>query len=443
MVLPAIGELRRQFDADASGVAWVLTGYLLTAAIFTPVFGRLGDMFGRRKMLVLSLLLFAAGSTVAALANSLELVVAGRLIQGASGGIFPLSFGIIRDEFPPALVPRSIGLISATVGVGGGLGLIVGGLLLDHLSYHWVFWLGTVLGLAAAAGAQLFVPESPERRPGKVDIPGAAVFGLGVALPLAAIARANSWGWGSPRVLGLFVAGALILVGWVVLERRTREPMADMRLLAAPPILVTNIATVLVGFGMFTSFVLVPQLAEDRFHSSPTTIGLLMLPGALSMLLSGPASGMLGARLGNKVPLALGGLITAAGLVGLALDHPTELSVLGWNLLASVGVGLAFAAMPNLIVEAAPRSKTGEATGFNTVMRSVGSSLGAQVSGAILVAHTGNDGFVIAFLLGAGVATLAAAGASLIPRVGHEHLSLSAEIGAAAPLPDPAVGGDR
>src|SRR5829696_4098035 len=130
-LIPALGELAQELDTDASGVAWTLTGYLLSAAVCTPIFGRLGDMFGKRRLLVIALAVFAAGSVVAALADSLELLVAGRVLQGVGGGIFPLCFAIIRDEFPPERVSASIGLISATFGIGGGAGLILGGTLVD------------------------------------------------------------------------------------------------------------------------------------------------------------------------------------------------------------------------------------------------------------------------------------------------------------------------
>src|SRR4051794_24864775 len=249
-LIPALGELKTALGTDASGVAWTLTGYLLAAAVFTPLFGRLGDMFGKRRMLVVSLAFFAAGSVVAALGDTLGTVVAGRVLQGVGGGIFPLCFGIIRDEFPRDRVGQSIGLISATLGIGGGLGLVIGGLLVDHASYHDIFWLSAVMAALAAGAVQLFIHESPVRQPGKVDVRGAAVLGVGLVLPMVAIARASEWGGGSPRPLALIAAGLVILAGWVVRERPTPDPMADIEPLRRPPVLVTNIATMLVGFGM-------------------------------------------------------------------------------------------------------------------------------------------------------------------------------------------------
>jgi EmrB/QacA subfamily drug resistance transporter len=433
MLIPALGELTHRLDTDPSGIAWVLTGYLLAAAVATPIAGRLGDMFGKRRLLVISLAVFAAGSTLAALGTSLEIVVAGRVLQGMGGGIFPLCFGIIRDEFPRERVARSIGLISAIFGIGGGAGLIAGGLIADHLSYHWIFWLGTISAVLAAVAIEIWVPESPERKPGRVDLRGAALLGVGLVMPLIAISRANDWGWGSTRTLALLAAGLVVLAVWVAVERRTEQPLADIPTLMKPPVLMTNIATLLVGFGMFGSFLLIPQLAEAPestgygFGLGATGAGLLLLPGALVMLFTGPLSGSLGTRFGSKLPLSLGAATTGVGLVGLGLDHGSELAVVAWAFLMSGGIGLAFAAMANLIVEAVPPVQTGEATGFNALTRSVGASIGSQVCAAILAgsvvagsAYPSDSGFTAAFLVSAGVAGVAAVIAVLIPRGEHQ-----------------------
>ena len=427
MLIPALTELAKSLNTDASGVAWTVTAYLLSAAVCTPVFGRLGDMFGKRRLLVVALGLFGAGSVVSALGTSIEVVVAGRVLQGAGGGIFPLCFGIIRDEFPRERVASSIGLISATFGIGGGAGLILGGLITDNVSYHWIFWLGAITAAIAAVAIEIFVPESPVRTPGRVDVRGAIVLGIGLSAPLLAIAQANDWGWGDTRTLGLFAVGVIVLTFWVWLQRRTPEPLVDIEMLREPTVAMTNIATLLVGFGMFGSFILIPQLAESPestgygFGLDATGAGLLMVPGALVMLVAGPLSGVLGTRFGSRLPLALGALITAFGLTMMALAHGSQGAMVLWNLVMSVGIGLAFAAMPNLIVEAVSAEETGQATGVNTLVRSVGASLGSQVSAAVLAGSVvagglpTDAGYTNAFLVGAGVALAAAITAFLIP----------------------------
>ena len=456
LVAPALPDIQRELHTSTTAVTYVLTAYLLSASIATPILGRLGDMFGKERVLVATLSVFAVGSLVAALSHSIEMLIAGRAIQGAAGAVFPLSFGIIRDEFPPERVSSSIGLISATAGIGGGLGLILGGLILDNASYHWIFWLGAAMALLAAIATMLFVHESPTRIPARVDVRGAIVLAIGLSIPMYAISQANAWGWTSAKMIGLTVAGLLILAFWVWLESRTEDPLADVSLLAKPAVAMTNLATMLVGFGMFGSFILIPQLVEAPevtgygFGLTATQAGLVMLPGALTMLFAGPLSGSLGSRFGNRLPMVLGCLISGIGLLGLGLDHGSTLSVVLWNVFGSIGIGLAFAAMPNLIMEAVPLEQTGEATGINALIRSVGSSLGSQVTASILtatiVASTSlptGDGFTTAFLAAAGMSIVAGFVAMLIPASGKSHLPVGEEIGAASILPDPAQAPDR
>src|SRR3954449_1879467 len=449
-VVPAIPDLMRGLHTDESGVTWTLTGYLIAAAVATPVVGRLGDIYGKRRMLVVALLAFAAGSVVAAVSSQLWVVVAGRVVQGVGGGIFPLCFAIIRDEFPPERVARGIGLMSALAGIGGGAGLILGGLLVDHASYSWIFWLGALMASVAAVSAWLYVPESPIRTPSRIDVRGALVLAVGLTLPLIAVSDASRVGWANPWTIGLIAAGVVVLALWVAFERRTPQPLVDIGALRNPPVLMTNIATLFVGFGMFGSFILIPMLAQAPvstgygFGVDATRAGLLLLPGSLAMLALGPLSGILGSRVGNKVPLAIGSFVTAAGLALLAVAHGSQAEVLVFSLVMSAGIGLAFAAMPNLIIEAVPAHQTGEATGLNTLVRSVGSSLGSQVSATILaasaVAGVATDaGFTRAFAASAVVAACAGVAATMIPRARtHVHAPVLDEIGSAAPLADPA-----
>jgi EmrB/QacA subfamily drug resistance transporter len=451
-LVPAIPELMRALHTDEAGVSWTLTGYLVAAAVFTPLVGRLGDIYGKRRLLVVALVAFGLGSVVAAVSASLWIVVAARVIMGVGGGIFPLCFAIVRDEFPRDRVARGIGLLSATAGIGGGIGLVVGGLLVDQLSYHWIFWLGVLMGFGAAAATQLLVPESPIRTPARLDVRGALVLAVGLVLPLIAVSQANDVGWGSARTLGLIAAGLVVLALWGELERRTEQPLADIATLATPPVLLTNLTTVLVGYGMFGSFILIPTLAQAApstgygFGDDATRGGLLLLPGCLAMLATGPLSGVLGSRVGSKVPLAIGSFTTALGLGLLAVAHGNQAEIVVFSLLMSAGIGLAFAAMPNLIIEAVPPEQTGEATGFNALVRSVGSSLGSQVSATILAASAVGGvateaGFTHAFVVSAVVALCASLAATAIPRPrAHPtaHAPVLGEIGAASPLPDPA-----
>ncbi|MGY1499223.1 MFS transporter [Streptomyces sp. QTS52] len=452
-IAPALGDMAASLHTTAQNATWALTGYLVAAAVLTPVFGRLGDMFGKRRLLVISLMLFALGGALAALGDNLAVVVAGRVVMGAGGGIFPLCFGIVRDEFPQERRAGAVGLISATAGIGGGLGLLMGGLLVDHASYRWIFIAGTAMAVLAAAAAHFLLPESPVRTPGKVDFIGTVLLGLGITAPLIAISQASSWGWTSGRTLGLVGAGLVVLAVFALVERRVAEPLVDMTVLMRWPVLMTNVATLLIGFGMFGIFLLLPQLIETPvasgygFGGDATRAGLLMLPGCLMMLVAGPVSGLLTTRFGGKVPLVLGGVVTAAGMALLAAEHGSQGAVLGFAMVVFTGIGLGFAAMPNLIVDAVEPAKTGEATGVNALLRSVGSSLGSQVIASVLANSVTarhplptEHAYTVSFLVAGAGALVAAAVALFIPRPrGHAHGSVLAEVGAAAPLPEPAL----
>ncbi|SNQ47745.1 Major Facilitator Superfamily transporter [Frankia canadensis] len=428
-VVPAIPVLARELRASVGDVTWTMSGYLVAAAILTPVIGRLGDMVGKRRMLVVSLAVFALGGVVAALAGQLWVVIAGRILQGAGGGVIPLCFGIIRDEFPPHRRPASIGLISAMLGIGGGLGLVLGGLLVDHATYHWIFWSGAAMAALAALSAQLLVPESPNRVPGRIDLVGTLLLGVGVALPLVGISQAKTWGWTSATTLGLIVAGVAVLGALVAFERRQAEPLINMTMLAQRPVLITNISTVLVGFGMFGAFLLIPQLAQTPkttgygFGTDATTAGLLMVPGSLAMLVTAPLAGVIAGRWGGRIAVLTGSLVTAAGLALLATVPDSRLALVLMGVVAFAGIGLVFAAIPNLVIDAVAADRTGEATGVNTLLRSIGSSLGSQICASILVSQvdpvTGiptADAYQIAFLFCAVIAVVAGLSALGLPR---------------------------
>jgi EmrB/QacA subfamily drug resistance transporter len=430
-VIPALGDLQRELGASASGIAWMVTAYLLVASIATPIFGRLGDMFGKQRLLAISLALFAAGSVVAALSSSLGLMIVGRGLQGLGGGVFPLSFGIIRDEFPAERVPTGIALLGAIAAIGSGIGLPLGGVLADGPGYHWIFWLGAIMGVLATITTHLFVPESPVRTPGRVDLAGAGILAAGLTALLIGISRGGDWGWGSDRTLGLLAAGLLVLVGFVFFERRTPSPLINMQTLARRPVLTTNISTLLVGSAMISTFVLVPQLAqlpeggEVGFGLSATEAGLLLVPGSVVSLLLAPLVGRVGERRGSKLPFFAGCVATAGALLGLALAHDSVGIVILWCALLFAGVGAAFAAIPNLIVSAVDEHETGEATGTNTVIRNIGAAIGAQVAGSIIAGHIlasgqpADVGYEAAFLIGAVGAAIAALSVLLIPgRVG-------------------------
>jgi EmrB/QacA subfamily drug resistance transporter len=428
MVAPALPDIQRQLGASTSAVTWVLTAFLLSASVTTPVIGRLGDMFGKERMLVAVLIVLGLGTLVSALSSSLGMLVAGRAIQGAGGAIFPLAFGIIRDEFPADRVGTGIGLISATFGIGGGSGLVLAGFIVDHLDYTWIFWLALVMIAGATLATHLFVPESPVKSPARIDWPGAAGLGVALTCVLVAVSQGNAWGWGSTRVLGLVGIGLALLVAWTRFELRSTHPLVDIRMLRLRGVWTTNVTTVLVGFGMFSAYLLLPQLvavpkaAGFGFGASVTAAGIFMLPSAAVMLFAGPLAGTLGTRFGARVPMLAGVAIALLSFVLFAVAHHASWEIYVASGLNGLGVGLSYAAMATLIVEAVPQSQTGIATGMNTIMRTVGGALGAQVVASVVSAHVqraglpAESGYTDAFWVSALVLAVALGCALLIPR---------------------------
>jgi EmrB/QacA subfamily drug resistance transporter len=414
LVAPALPAIQHDLHTSTTTVTFVLTAYLLSASVATPIVGRLGDMFGKERMLVLTLIAFGVGSLVAALSHSIEVLIAGRVIQGIGGAVFPLSFGIIRDEFPAHRVAAGIGLISATFGIGGGVGLVLSGVIVDHLSYEWLFWLGVAVVIPATIATHLFVPESPVKSPSRIDWGGAALLSAGLVALLVAVSEGNGWGWGSARVIGLFAAAAVLLSVWVAFEQRVRHPLVDIGMMRERAVFTTNLTALLVGFGMFGSFILIPQFVQTPseagfgFDASVTEAGLFLLPSAAIMLVAGPLSGWLGGRFGSKLPLLIGTAVASASFVFLALAHDERWMIYFGTTLLGLGIGFSFAAMANLIVEAVNQSQTGVATGMNTIMRTIGGAIGGQIAASVVAGHVAagsglpeESGFTIAFVMSA------------------------------------------
>jgi EmrB/QacA subfamily drug resistance transporter len=414
LVAPALPAIQHELHTSTTTVTFVLTAYLLSASVATPIVGRLGDMFGKERMLVLTLIAFGIGSLVAALSHSIEVLIAGRVIQGIGGAVFPLSFGIIRDEFPAHRVAAGIGLISATFGIGGGVGLVLSGVIVDHLSYEWLFWLGVAVVIPATIATHLFVPESPVKSPSRIDWGGAALLSAGLVALLVAVSEGNGWGWGSARVIGLFAAAAVLLSAWVAFEQRVRDPLVDIRMMRERAVFTTNLTALLVGFGMFGSFILIPQFVQTPteagfgFGATVTEAGLFLLPSAAIMLVAGPLSGWLGGRFGSRLPLLIGTAVASASFVFLALAHDERWMIYFGTTLLGLGIGFSFAAMANLIVEAVNQSQTGVATGMNTIMRTIGGSIGGQIAASVVAGHVAagsglaeESGFTIAFVMSA------------------------------------------
>jgi EmrB/QacA subfamily drug resistance transporter len=428
-VIPALSSLEHSLHTNETGVTWLLTGYLLSASVGTSIIGRLGDMYGKERLLLATLVMLAGGILVAALSSSLIPMIIGRVIQGAGGGIFPLAFGIVRDEFPKERVAGSIGLLSSILGVGGGIGIVIGGLIVEHLNFHWLYWIPLVVTVIAAFCTWRFIPESPIRTPGRVNWLAAALMSGGFICVLVAISETITWGWGSAKTLGLLAVGLLGTAAWVLVEVRSDEPLIDMAMMRIRGGWTTNVVAFLLGAGMYASFLVFPQFAQlpkstgFGFGASVVTAGLYLLPAALLMSVLGTVAGRVARRFGSKLAVIVGSGVTAVAFGWLAVAHAHPYDMLISAALLGIGIGLAFSALGNLIVEAVPPEQTGVATGMNTVMRTLGGALGGQIVATFIANNVAHGqptlpGFTASFALESGFLIVAMIAALFIPALG-------------------------
>ena len=392
VVVPALPQIGAQLGASATAVGWVATSTLLTASAFTPLLGRLGDVYGQRSVILGALILTLAGSLLAALTHTIALLIVARVLQGASFGLFPLAISVLRHELPKEKLTGAMVITASALGVGSGVTLVATGLLTqDNADYRRIFWLCVALTVVVLALAVAVIPRRTGER-GRVDYLGAAVLGLGLACLLLPISQGHKWGWGSATVIGLFVAALVILVGFLFLQRRTREPLVALGLLAHRPVLATNLASLCVGFAMFgailgaTYFVQTPEAVAGYGFSASVlrTSVAFMLPGAVASMFMGPLAGRLVVRIGPRLVLLLASVVGGLGMVSLALLHDTAAEVIVGLLIANAAIAIAYAAMPALLVMNVAPHETGVANSINSIMRTVGGSIGSALVITIL-----------------------------------------------------------
>ncbi|WP_308259038.1 MFS transporter [Pseudonocardia sp. H11422] len=430
LVVPLLPLFPRLLSTSAATAAWLVTATLVAGAVSAPVLGRLGDMYGKRRMLLIALVLIALGSLLGAVSPGVEVLLVARVLQGVSLGVVPLGLSIMRDELPADRVGSGIGLMSSSLGIGGAVGLPLTGLVAQALHWRWLFLGAAVLGAAQFLLVRRIVPESPLRTGGRFDLPGAVGLSAALVCLLLAISKGSEWGWSSARVLGLLTAAVLIFAVWGVLQLRTPGPLVDLRVSARPAVLWTNLTSILVGFAMFASFMVSTQILQAApatgygFGLSLVLAGVAMLPMGAAMTIFSPASARLSHRRGPRTTLVAGALVLALGNLGFAL-LPGNLSlvILATTVIA-IGAALAYSALPLLIMRAVPPTETAAANSLNTLMRQLGTSSCSAVVAAVSTALTVRVGvtvqpsaaaYTIIFLAAAGAALIATLIAALTP----------------------------
>lgn len=431
LVVPIQSQLPQLLDASRDDTAWVVTSTLLAAAVTTPIAGRLGDMYGKRRIVLVLLAVMMLGSVIAALSTGIIGMIIGRALQGAVVGVVPLGISILRDVLHENRVDSAIALMSATLGVGGALGLPISALVAENTDWHWLFWIAGGLGAVVFVLTLWIVPVSVLRTAGRFDYLGAAGLAVGLIGVLLAVSRGNTWGWTSPVTLALAIGGVAVLLLWGWYELRIDSPLLDLRVAARRPVLLTNLASVAMGFALFTSNVAYPQMLELPIATgvglglSLLAASLVVMPSGLVMMVLSPLSGALARTIGPRV-LLVAGAISLIVAYGFSLAFSSEV----WhfvvaNILIGFGIGFGYAAMPMLIMRAVPPSETGASNGLNALARSLGTSTSAAIVGVVLATLSAGEGdtrvptadaFQVSFLLGIGAAVIALVLALLIPK---------------------------
>jgi EmrB/QacA subfamily drug resistance transporter len=398
LVLPVLTTIAHDLHTTQATATWVLTAYLLSASICTPILGRLGDMFGKERMLVVALGALAVGSVLAAVAGSIGVMIIARVIQGAGGGVLPLSFGIIRDEFPARRVAGLVGLLAGMTAASSAIGTVLAGPIVSVLSYRWLFWLPAIVVTACTVCARLVIPRSTQRSPGRISWAGALLLSGWLVALLLAVSEAPTWGWGSTGVLVLLAVAAVLGVAWVWVETRSEHPLIDMAMMRMPVVWTTNLVAFLFGVDLYSTstfvleYVQAPVSSGYGFGASVSRAGFLMLPMGASMFAFSLASGRLTSRFGSKALLVVGSAVgvVAFFVLSFAHDRPWEIA-LAMGILGT-GFGLAFSAMSSLVVEGVEAHQTGVASGMNANIRTIGGAIGAAVVSSVIAATVTADG---------------------------------------------------
>ncbi len=432
LVIPIQGELPALLSTSAANASWVVTATLLGAAVAMPVTGRLADIHGKKPVLVTSAAVLLVGSLVCAVSSALPVVLVGRVLQGVAMGFIPVAISLAREVAPRHLVNTAVAGISATLGVGGALGLPLAAWVAQSFDWHVLFWISTVLAALIVVAAATLLPRVADKHPARLDVVGAIGLAVGLVAVLVAVTKGSTWGWSAASTLGLLAGGVVVLLAWGWFELRHDHPLVDLRATVRRPVLLTNIAALLVGFGMMAQSIVVPQLlqmpAETGFGLDQTILqaGLWMAPAGVMMLLMTPVSSRLLSTLGGRPALALGAAVVAVGYVlGIFLTAaPWQLMLA--TCVASAGVGIGYAAMPTLIMQNIPASEAASGVGVNALMRSMGTTVAGAVMAMVLTSRTtvlapgveipSHDAFRLCFAIGALAAFAAAVVALTIPR---------------------------
>jgi MFS family permease len=391
VVLPLVPELPRLLGASADGASWVVTATLISGALATPVVSRLADMYGKRSMVILCLIMMVTGSALGALSGSLGSVIAARALQGVGLALIPVGIAILQEQLPPSRVPLGVALMSATLAIGGAAGPPLAGLALQFFDWRALFWITGGAGVLVLLAVALVLSESRVRTGGAFDLVGAVLLSGATLGLLLALSKGTDWGWSNPSTLIALVGGLVVLLLWIPHQLFGRNPLVDLRSAASPQVLLVHVDALLLGFAMFVNLLVTIQLlqlpATVGLGLSAFQAGLWMIPGVLVFGLVAPFSAGISRRFGAETSLAAGALVMAVTYVARVFFGPALWQVVAGSVLVGAGVAFTYAAMPTVLLRAVPATEAAAANGLNTLLRSLGTAVCSAVLAALVAGN--------------------------------------------------------
>jgi EmrB/QacA subfamily drug resistance transporter len=388
----ALPSIERDLNVTISSLEWVVTAYALTFAALLITGGKLGDLFGRRRIFVVGIAIFTLSSLACGLAPTASFLIGARAVQGVGAALMnPASLSIITATFPPRERGQAIGIWAGVSAMALAIGPLVGGLIVDNINWNWIFFINVPVGVLGIVVSQLVIKESRDTsHEQSIDLPGLVTSSAGLFALTFALIEGNGHGWTSPEILGLFAAAALLLVAFVVLERYQRRPMLDLSLFRIGSFTGSNLVAMLVSLGMFGVFFFVSLYLQNILHWSPTKAGAAFLPMTLLIIVVAPIAGKLSDRIGSRWLMGAGMTLVSISLllyqrVGL---HSTFWTLLPAMLLGGIGMAMTMSPMTAAAMSSVPVDKAGVGSGVLNSFRQLGGSLGIALMGAILASYT-------------------------------------------------------
>lgn len=430
LVIPIQSQLPDLLNTSRENSAWVVTATLLAAAVASPIAGRLGDMYGKRNVALLLVGLLIVGSIIAGSSPGVLGVIIGRTLQGPVAGIVPLGISMLRDFLDPNRLNSAIAFLSATLGVGGAIGLPASAMVAQYGDWRLLFLMSGAIGILVFVLILCVIPSTTRTDRSRFDYLGAVGMGFGLVCVLLVISRGNEWGWTSTPVVLFSVAGISTLILWGIYVLKSSNPIVDLRSAKRRPILLTNIASLALGFSLFVSNITFPQILEIPQGAGPglgvplVMASLVVAPLGVMMMIVSPVAGRVAQKFGPRLLLISGSSALVVTYIYALFWHTEIWQILLANVLVGVGLGLSYASLPMLIMSSVEPADTGQANGLNALFRSLGTSVASAVVGAVLASNVieqegiwvpSGRGFEHAFIMGGVAALISVLFAAFLP----------------------------